>query len=162
MVSLTPLRDSVNVRCRRPHRDAAPPPCRSCGGDDTFWHTDPGERTPELICLDCVQVEPLRTEPARVQPPEGRARCRADIVAAVRAAGGPVTRKDIVRLLRPTGHGASTIVKALADLTAAGDLVNLLDKRGYCLPGDAGETVAEAQARSERLMRLARRKAFGN
>ena len=54
----------------------------------------------------------------------------------VRAAGRPLTRKEVVRALRAAGapHGAGTVGKALADLTAAGDLVNPRDKRGYRLP----------------------------
>ena len=31
-------------------------------------------------------------------------------------------------------HGAGTVAKALAELTAAGELVNPKDKRGYRLP----------------------------
>jgi hypothetical protein len=31
-------------------------------------------------------------------------------------------------------HGADTVAKALADLTAAGELVNPKDKKGYRLP----------------------------
>jgi len=33
-----------------------------------------------------------------------------------------------------TGHGPGTISKALADLTKSGELVNLMDRRGYRLP----------------------------
>lgn len=33
-----------------------------------------------------------------------------------------------------TGHGPGTIAKALAELTAVGELVNKLDRRGYRLP----------------------------
>ena len=33
-----------------------------------------------------------------------------------------------------TPHGAGTVAKALADLTAAGELVNPRDRRGYRLP----------------------------
>lgn len=47
------------------------------------------------------------------------------------------TRKQVVRALRAAGHqhGAGTVAKALADLTRSGELVNMLDKRGYRLPG---------------------------
>lgn len=67
----------------------------------------------------------------------GRASCRAEVLAAVRAAGGAVTRKAVGRLLRAAGskHGVSTVTKALADLTAAGELLNPRDKLGYRLPG---------------------------
>jgi hypothetical protein len=42
----------------------------------------------------------------------------------------------VLRALRAAGkeHGVGTVAKALADLTAAGELVNLKDKRGYRLP----------------------------
>lgn len=67
---------------------------------------------------------------ARMMPTAGAERRRrrggreggtADIVEVVRAAG--------------KGHGAGTVAKALADLTAAGDLINSRDKRGYRLAG---------------------------
>lgn len=62
--------------------------------------------------------------------------CRADIIEAVRYAGEPVGRKEILTLLREAGehHGAGTVAKALADLTATGELVNRRDGRGYRLP----------------------------
>jgi hypothetical protein len=65
-----------------------------------------------------------------------RAECKRDILAAVREAGRPLTRKQLVRVLRAggTGHGPGTVAKALADLTAAGELVNRKDKRGYRMP----------------------------
>lgn len=54
----------------------------------------------------------------------------------LRHAGRPLTRKQLVRALREagTGHGPGTVAKALADLTRAGELVNIRDKRGYQLP----------------------------
>jgi hypothetical protein len=54
----------------------------------------------------------------------------------VREAGRPLFRKEVVRALKDAGkgHGAGTVAKALADLTAAGELMNLRDKRGYRLP----------------------------
>jgi hypothetical protein len=47
-----------------------------------------------------------------------------------------MTREEVVKALRAAGkdHGAGTVAKALADLTAAGALVNPKDKRGYRLP----------------------------
>jgi hypothetical protein len=82
---------------------------------------------------------------ARVMPTVGaerrrrtgrRAGCKEDIVGVVRAAGRPVTRKEVVKALRAAGkdHGPGTVAKALADLTASGELVNPKDKRGYRLP----------------------------
>ena len=67
----------------------------------------------------------------------GRAGCKADVLAVVRGAGCALTRKEVVRALRDAGedHGAGTVAKALADLTAAGELVNPKDKRGYRLTG---------------------------
>lgn len=35
---------------------------------------------------------------------------------------------------RGIGHGPGTVVKALAELTAAGELVKPRDRRGYRLP----------------------------
>lgn len=73
----------------------------------------------------------------RNSPPRKRGRprstCAADAVAAVRAAGRPLTRKAIARRL--PRHGAGTIAKALAALVAAGALTNDRDRRGYGLPG---------------------------
>jgi len=65
-----------------------------------------------------------------------RAECKQDILRVVRAVSRPLTRKQLVRLLREakTGHGPGTIAKALADLTKSGQLVNRMDKRGYRLP----------------------------
>ena len=65
-----------------------------------------------------------------------RAQCKQDILRTVRHAPRPLTRKQLVRMLREagTGHGPGTIAKALADLTKCGELVNRMDKRGYRLP----------------------------
>lgn len=66
----------------------------------------------------------------------GRAGCREDIIAVVRAARRALTLKEIVKALRDAqrGHGPGTVTKALAELTRSGDLVNPRDKRGYRLP----------------------------
>jgi hypothetical protein len=66
----------------------------------------------------------------------GRERCRSDIVEVVREAVRPLTCKEVVRALKSAGkeHGPGTVAKALADLTAAKELVNPKDKRGYRLP----------------------------
>ena len=65
-----------------------------------------------------------------------RAQCREDVLAVVRRAGRAVTRKEVIRALRAAGtsHGPGTVSKALADLTACGELVNPRDKRGYRMP----------------------------
>lgn len=67
----------------------------------------------------------------------GRAECKADVLAVVKAAGCALTRKEVIRALRVAGkdHGAGTVAKALADLTGAGELVNPKDKKGYRLAG---------------------------
>lgn len=38
-------------------RDELPTPCGQCGGE-TFWHRDPGDKAPTLICLDCTRFAP--------------------------------------------------------------------------------------------------------
>jgi hypothetical protein len=74
----------------------------------------------------------------RRAPASRRAGCRADILAALAAAGRPLTRKELAGRLRGTadgpGHGAGTVAKALAELTTSKSLVNTRDKRGYRLP----------------------------
>jgi hypothetical protein len=71
----------------------------------------------------------------RATPPARRDGCRKDILEAITKAGRPLTRKQLVRILREAkkGHGPGTVAKALADLTTAGALVNPKDKRGYRL-----------------------------
>jgi hypothetical protein len=66
---------------------------------------------------------------------EWRAGCKQDIPAALKAAGRPVTRKQLVRVLwdERACHGPGTVAKALADLTASGELVNPKDKKRYRL-----------------------------
>lgn len=80
---------------------------------------------------------PTARQRKRVRRASGaeRAGCRAAILAAIRAAGRPVTRKAVVRVLRDAGggHGAGTVAKALAELTASGELVNPRDRKGYRL-----------------------------
>ena len=65
-----------------------------------------------------------------------RSGCRADVLEVVRSAGRAVTRKEVLRALRLGGkpHGPGTVAKALAELTAGGELVNWKDKQGYRLP----------------------------
>ena len=52
------------------------------------------------------------------------------------ATGRPLTRKEVVRVLKAAGmrHGTGTVAKALAELTRTKKLVNHKDKRGYRLP----------------------------
>jgi hypothetical protein len=66
---------------------------------------------------------------------QGRAECKEDIVEVVKVAGQALTRKEIIRALTSAGknHGPSATAKALADLTAAGELVSPKDKKGYRL-----------------------------
>lgn len=66
----------------------------------------------------------------------GRETCKADILNVIGEARRPLTRKEIVSALRSAGkrHGMGTVAKALADLTASGELTNPRDKKGYRLP----------------------------
>lgn len=88
-----------------------------------------------LTCLVLVWPSADRMPTAR-RNRQGRDGCRADVLAAIRAAGRPLTRKEVVRALKDAGvrHGPGTVAKALADLTASRALINPRDKRGYRLP----------------------------
>jgi len=68
-------------------------------------------------------------------PAGERVGCRGDVLEVVAAAGIPLTFKEVVKALRDAGrtHGKGTVMKALADLTKSGELINLRDKRGYRL-----------------------------
>jgi hypothetical protein len=94
-----------------------------------------------LACLVLVWKADGRMPTALGEGPRSRKsgvreQCRSDVLAAVRTADRPLTRKEVLRALRTarSGHGAGTVAKALAELTAAGELVNRRDKRGYRLP----------------------------
>ncbi|MFO0847296.1 MAG: hypothetical protein U0871_01875 [Gemmataceae bacterium] len=93
-----------------------------------------------LACLvlvwDAAGPMPTAGGDQRRRAARGRAGCRADVLAVLAAAGRPLTRKQVVRAVRAAGcdHGPGTVAKALADLTAAGELINPRDKRGYRLP----------------------------
>jgi hypothetical protein len=94
-----------------------------------------------LACLVLVWKADARMPTALGEGPRtrksgAREQCRADVLAAVRGAGRPLTRKEVVRALKAakSGHGTGTVAKALAELTASGELVNRRDKRGYRLP----------------------------
>ncbi|HYH65563.1 MAG TPA: hypothetical protein VD866_12775 [Urbifossiella sp.] len=78
------------------------------------------------VCPHCGG-RPRRTS----RPSRARQGCRRAVLIVVREAG-EVTAKKVQAILRKA-HGPGTVEKALADLTAAGRLVNLRDKRGYRL-----------------------------
>ena len=108
-----------------------------------------------LACLVLVWPADARMPTALGEGPRARKsgareECRSDVLAAVREAGRPLTRKEVVRALKAArlGHGAGTVAKALAELTAAGELVNRRDKRGYprCSPRGVGEIPRQAPA----------------
>jgi hypothetical protein len=94
-----------------------------------------------VACLiqvwDASLLMPTTGAERRKRASGGRTECKADIVEVVRAAKQALTRKEIVRALKSAGktHGPSTVAKALADLTTAGELVNPKDKKGYRLAG---------------------------
>jgi hypothetical protein len=90
-----------------------------------------------VACLiqvwDATQLMPTVGAERKRRAKGGREGCKADIIEMVRAAGKALTRKEIIKSLKSAGrsHGPGTVAKALADLTAAGDLVNPKDKKGY-------------------------------
>jgi hypothetical protein len=94
-----------------------------------------------VACLiqvwDAARLMPTTGAERRRRASGGRTECKADVVEVVRAAGRALTRKEIIRALKSAGkdHGPGTVAKALADLTAAGALVNPKDKKGYRLGG---------------------------
>lgn len=63
--------------------------------------------------------------------------CKQDILQVIEKVNRPLTRKEVVKALRlaEKDHGTGTVAKALADLTASGELVNPQDKSGYRLAG---------------------------
>jgi hypothetical protein len=80
----------------------------------------------ELVALaDAAVVVPTGRQPGVRRPP-GDAPGR----------GTALTRKEVLRALSAAGadHGAGTVAKALADLTASRELVSRRDNRGYRLP----------------------------
>jgi hypothetical protein len=93
------------------------------------------------VCLVAVwSVGPMPTGSTPLSDPTPSARrtgCRADILAALTTAGVPLTRRQLVRVLRQrrTPHGSGTVAKALAELTRSGRLHNPKDKIGYRLTG---------------------------
>lgn len=88
----------------------------------------------DLACL--VQVWGAGQSIPTARDVNRRAGCRQDILKLVGDSGKPLIRKQIVRGLREVGkpYGTGTVAKALAELTASGELVNPKDKRGYRLP----------------------------
>jgi hypothetical protein len=89
-----------------------------------------------VACLVLVWDAKQAMPTVRWRSPGGRAGCKADVMAAITAAGRSVTRKEVLKALKVAGkkHGPGTVAKALADLTAVGELVNPRDGRGYRLP----------------------------
>ncbi len=89
-----------------------------------------------VACLVLVWDAKQAMPTVRWRSPGGRAGCKADVLSVVTAAGRSMTRKEVLRALKSAGkrHGPGTVAKALADLTAAGELVNPRDARGYRLP----------------------------
>jgi hypothetical protein len=90
-----------------------------------------------VLVWDASRPLPTAGAERRRRAKGGRTGCKADIVEVLQTAGRALTRKEVVKVLRAAGkdHGPSTVAKALADLTATGELVNPKDKRGYRLPG---------------------------
>lgn len=89
-----------------------------------------------VLVWDAAGLMPTLAADRRARGDGKREECKAAVLAAVRAAGRPLTAKELTRALKEAraGHGPGTVAKALADLTAAGRLVNTRDKRGYRLP----------------------------
>ncbi|HET6574527.1 MAG TPA: hypothetical protein VFG68_13045 [Fimbriiglobus sp.] len=93
-----------------------------------------------LACLilvwDASRVMPAVAAEKQMRMGGRRADCKRDILEVVRVADRPLTRKQVLKALRAAGrdHGYGTVAKALADLTACGELLNPKDKRGYRLP----------------------------
>lgn len=89
-----------------------------------------------IVVWDANQLMPTIGSERRRRSTGGRGTCRTDIEEILRGANRPLTRKEVLKALKVTGkkHGPGTVAKALADLTAAGKLVNLKDKKGYLFP----------------------------
>jgi hypothetical protein len=88
-----------------------------------------------ILVWDSMKAMPtIRVE--RRQQSGSRADCKTHILEVLRQSNSPLTRKEVLRELRKMGknHGAGTVAKALADLTATGTLVNLKDTKGYRMP----------------------------
>ena len=70
---------------------------------------------------DAAQAMPVAAAERRRRANGGRDECKRDILAALRAANRPLTRKQVVKALKGAGrdHGYGTVAKALADLTGA-------------------------------------------
>jgi hypothetical protein len=81
-----------------------------------------------------LRIEPV--QPKARKKDGDRTACKRDVLAVAAAAPGPLTRKQVVAALRAAGtpHPGGTVAKALADLTAGGELVNPRDRKGYRLP----------------------------
>jgi hypothetical protein len=89
-----------------------------------------------ILVWDAAERMPTIGPERHRRPSGARADCKADILDAIRTANRPQTRKEVVKALRRVGkhHGVGTVAKALADLTATGELMNPKDKKGYRMP----------------------------
>ncbi len=89
-----------------------------------------------ILVWDAQQAMPTIGTERRRRTGGARADCKAHILEVIRSGGQPQTRKEVVKALRGAGkqHGVGTVAKALADLTATGELANPKDKKGYRLP----------------------------
>lgn len=89
-----------------------------------------------VACLVLVWDAKQAMPTVRWRSPGGRVGCKADVMDVIAAAGRSVTRKEVLRALKVAGkrHGPGTVASSPADLTAAGELVNPKDKKGYRLP----------------------------
>jgi len=89
-----------------------------------------------ILVWDAAQAMPIIGVERQCRKSGGREGCKRDILEVIRAAGQPLTRKEVVAALRRARkvHGVGTAAKALADLTATGELQNPKDKKGYRLP----------------------------
>jgi hypothetical protein len=89
-------------------------------------------RPPHLGLAAASWAEGVPRHPRPAAGASAAARSRSAQLASDRHAAGNSPLG--VAFSRWTSHGVGTVGKALADLTAAGELVNPRDKRGYRLP----------------------------
>lgn len=114
------------------HVRALTPPARggACSGCGLVRATTPAGHP---YCVNCTRLAPGPGGAAAARARREREGCRRAVVIVVREAG-EATTKQVAGVLRKA-HGRGTVVKALADLTRAGRLVNARDRRGYRLAG---------------------------
>ncbi len=89
-----------------------------------------------ILLWDASQPMPLAGAERRQRVGQGRLQCKMDLVEVLRSSGRPLVARDLERALQQAGktHRSSAVARALADLTAAGELVNARDRKGYRLP----------------------------